>query len=117
MHEQGTCRFRNRALSPSHTGSERAAIWSRDEFGLWAAQQLEAKIQELGEDQVAAFYLPKPIQGRGWGGHTADTTAGDQGVSGQVRPFLLVMDEVDLRLRPAPVSGFGSSTTTLKPDL
>ena len=37
---------------------------SPDEFGLWAAQQLEAKIQELGEDQVAAF-IAEPMIGAG----------------------------------------------------
>ena len=35
-----------------------------DEFGLWAARQLEAKIQEVGEDNVAAF-IAEPIQGAG----------------------------------------------------
>jgi len=35
-----------------------------EEFGLWAARQLEAKIIELGEDQVAAF-IAEPIQGAG----------------------------------------------------
>jgi putrescine aminotransferase len=34
------------------------------EFGLWAARQLEAKIAELGEDNVAAF-IAEPIQGAG----------------------------------------------------
>ena len=37
---------------------------SPDEFGIWAAQQLEAKILELGIDQVAAF-IAEPIQGAG----------------------------------------------------
>lgn len=35
-----------------------------DEFGLWAARQLEAAIDELGEDKVAAF-IAEPIQGAG----------------------------------------------------
>lgn len=34
------------------------------EFGLWAARQLEAKIAELGEENVAAF-IAEPIQGAG----------------------------------------------------
>ena len=37
---------------------------SADEFGLWAAEQLEKKILELGEDTVAAF-IAEPIQGAG----------------------------------------------------
>lgn len=37
---------------------------SADEFGLWAAEQLEKKILELGEDTIAAF-IAEPIQGAG----------------------------------------------------
>jgi putrescine aminotransferase len=37
---------------------------SADEFGVWAAEQLEKKILELGEDAVAAF-IAEPIQGAG----------------------------------------------------
>ncbi|SDU32042.1 aspartate aminotransferase family protein [Halopseudomonas salegens] len=37
---------------------------SPEDFGIWAAQQLEAKILELGVDQVAAF-IAEPIQGAG----------------------------------------------------
>ncbi|WP_263261413.1 aspartate aminotransferase family protein [Pseudomonas sp. RIT-PI-S] len=35
-----------------------------EEFGVWAANQLEEKILEVGEDQVAAF-IAEPIQGAG----------------------------------------------------
>ncbi|MGE8392098.1 aspartate aminotransferase family protein [Pseudomonas sp. BIGb0427] len=35
-----------------------------DEFGVWAAEQLEKKILEVGEDKVAAF-IAEPIQGAG----------------------------------------------------
>ncbi|WP_161893417.1 aminotransferase class III-fold pyridoxal phosphate-dependent enzyme, partial [Pseudomonas juntendi] len=35
-----------------------------DEFGVWAAEQLEQKILEVGEDNVAAF-IAEPIQGAG----------------------------------------------------
>ena len=37
---------------------------SPDEFGIWAAEQLEKKILEVGEDKVAAF-IAEPIQGAG----------------------------------------------------
>ncbi|MDP3976736.1 MAG: aspartate aminotransferase family protein [Pseudomonas sp.] len=37
---------------------------SPDEFGIWAADQLEKKILEVGEDNVAAF-IAEPIQGAG----------------------------------------------------
>ncbi|EME5145160.1 TPA: aspartate aminotransferase family protein [Pseudomonas aeruginosa] len=35
-----------------------------DEFGVWAAEQLEKKILEVGEENVAAF-IAEPIQGAG----------------------------------------------------
>lgn len=37
---------------------------SPEEFGLWAARDLERKLDELGEDRVAAF-IAEPIQGAG----------------------------------------------------
>lgn len=37
---------------------------SEAEFGVWAAEQLEKKILEVGEDNVAAF-IAEPIQGAG----------------------------------------------------
>ena len=37
---------------------------SPDEFGIWAANELEKKILEVGEDKVAAF-IAEPIQGAG----------------------------------------------------
>lgn len=37
---------------------------SQDEFGVWAAEQLEKKILELGVDTVGAF-IAEPIQGAG----------------------------------------------------
>ena len=37
---------------------------SPDEFGIWAAEQLEKKILEVGVDKVAAF-IAEPIQGAG----------------------------------------------------
>jgi putrescine aminotransferase len=37
---------------------------SPDEFGIWAADQLEKKILEVGEEHVAAF-IAEPVQGAG----------------------------------------------------
>ena len=37
---------------------------SPDEFGIWVARELEKKIDELGEDKIAAF-IAEPIQGAG----------------------------------------------------
>ena len=43
------------AMSPS---------MNEDDFGLWAARELERTIDEIGEDKVAAF-IAEPIQGAG----------------------------------------------------
>jgi len=47
---------------PYWFGSDRKM--SPDEFGRWAARQLEKKIEEVGVDKVAAF-VGEPIQGAG----------------------------------------------------
>lgn len=47
---------------PYWYGSDRTQ--SPDEFGIWAAEQLEQKIQEIGVDKIAAF-IAEPIQGAG----------------------------------------------------
>lgn len=47
---------------PYWYGSDRTQ--SPDEFGIWAAEQLEVKIQEIGVDKIAAF-IAEPIQGAG----------------------------------------------------
>lgn len=47
---------------PYWYGSDRSK--SPDEFGIWAAEQLEQKIQEIGIEKIAAF-IAEPIQGAG----------------------------------------------------
>ncbi|MEH6498619.1 MAG: aminotransferase class III-fold pyridoxal phosphate-dependent enzyme, partial [Pseudoalteromonas distincta] len=64
MHEQGDLPIPGIVHIPQPYWFGEGGDMEPDEFGLWAAQQLEAKIQELGEDQVAAF-IAEPIQGAG----------------------------------------------------
>jgi len=64
MHEQGGLPIPGIAHvdQPYWFGSDRSL--SADEFGLVAARSIEAKINELGADKVAAF-IGEPIQGAG----------------------------------------------------
>ncbi|MEH6566412.1 MAG: aspartate aminotransferase family protein [Halopseudomonas sp.] len=64
MHEQGDLPIPGIVHIPQPYWYGEGGDMSPDEFGVWAAQQLEAKIQELGEDKVAAF-IAEPIQGAG----------------------------------------------------
>ena len=64
MHEQGDLPIPGIVHIPQPYWFGEGGDMSPDEFGLWAARQLEAKIQELGVDQVAAF-IAEPIQGAG----------------------------------------------------
>jgi putrescine aminotransferase len=88
---------------------------SPEEFGLRIARQLEAKIDELGEDNVAAF-IAEPVQGAG-GVIVPPTTYWPeiQRICDE-RDILLILDEV--------ICGFGrtgkwfaAETYGLKPDL
>ncbi|SEH24238.1 aspartate aminotransferase family protein [Rhizobium sp. NFR12] len=71
---------------------------SPEEFGLQAARELEAKIDELGEDKVAAF-VAEPIQGAGGVIIPPDTYWPEISRICKARNILLVSDEV--------ICGFG----------
>lgn len=71
---------------------------SRDEFGLAMAAELEAKIDELGEDNVAAF-VAEPIQGAGGVIVPPDSYWPEVARICKARNILLVCDEV--------ICGFG----------
>ncbi|MBD8649860.1 aspartate aminotransferase family protein [Rhizobium sp. CFBP 13726] len=71
---------------------------SPEEFGLQAARELEAKIDELGEDKVAAF-VAEPIQGAGGVIIPPDTYWPEISRICKSRNILLVSDEV--------ICGFG----------
>jgi putrescine aminotransferase len=64
MHAQGGLPIPGIAHIEQPHGFEHGQGLSRDEFGLRAAGWLEAKILEIGADQVAAF-IGEPVQGAG----------------------------------------------------
>ncbi|MBX3624206.1 MAG: aspartate aminotransferase family protein [Rhizobacter sp.] len=64
MHEQGGLPIPGIVHIEQPFWYESDRSLSRDEFGLKAARALEAKIQEIGADKVAAF-IGEPVQGAG----------------------------------------------------
>lgn len=88
---------------------------SPEAFGLARAQELEAKILELGEDNVAAF-IAEPIQGAGGVVIPPDTYWPEiQRICDQYN-ILLVADEVICGFGRTG-EWFGSQTYNIKPDL
>ena len=88
---------------------------SPDEFGLWTANELAKKIDELGEDNVAAF-IAEPIQGAGGVIVPPDTSWPAVQKILDERDILFISDEV--------ICGFGRTgnlfgfqTYDTKPDL
>jgi len=88
---------------------------SPDEFGVWAAKELERAIDELGEDNVAAF-LAEPIQGAGGVLIPPETYWPEIKRICDEREILLVVDEVICGFGRTG-NWFGSDTYDLKPDL
>jgi putrescine aminotransferase len=64
MHEQGDLPIPGIAHIPQPYWFGEGGDLSPEEFGVWAAEQLEKKILELGVDNVGAF-IAEPIQGAG----------------------------------------------------
>lgn len=64
MHEQGDLPIPGIVHIPQPYWFGEGGDMSPDEFGIWAADQLEQKILEVGEENVAAF-IAEPIQGAG----------------------------------------------------
>lgn len=64
MHAQGDLPIPGIVHIPQPYWYGEGGDMAADEFGLWAARQLEHKILEVGADQVAAF-IAEPIQGAG----------------------------------------------------
>ncbi|UAW98577.1 aspartate aminotransferase family protein [Halopseudomonas nanhaiensis] len=88
---------------------------SPEEFGLWAARQLEAKIEEVGEDNVAAF-IAEPIQGAGGVIIPPSTYWPEIKRILDKYQILLVVDEVICGFGRTG-EWFGSQYYDLKPDL
>ncbi|WP_137886006.1 aspartate aminotransferase family protein [Pseudomonas sp. 2FE] len=64
MHEQGDLPIPGIVHIPQPYWFGEGGDMTPDEFGIWAAEQLEKKILEVGEENVAAF-IAEPIQGAG----------------------------------------------------
>ncbi len=64
MHEQGDLPIPYIDHIPQPYWFGEGGDMTPDEFGVWAAEQLDKKIQEIGADNVAAF-IAEPIQGAG----------------------------------------------------
>jgi putrescine aminotransferase len=64
MHEQGDLPIPGIVHIPQPYWFGEGGDMTPDEFGVWAAKQLEKKILELGVDNVGAF-IAEPIQGAG----------------------------------------------------
>ena len=88
---------------------------SSDEFGLWAANELAKKIDELGEDKVAAF-IAEPIQGAGGVIIPPDTYWPAVQKILDERDILFISDEVICGFGRTG-SMFGFETYQTKPDL
>jgi putrescine aminotransferase len=64
MHEQGDLPIPGIVHIPQPYWFGEGGDMTPDEFGVWAAEQLETKILELGVDNVGAF-IAEPVQGAG----------------------------------------------------
>ncbi|MEH6591392.1 MAG: aspartate aminotransferase family protein [Halioglobus sp.] len=85
------------------------------EFGIKVARELEAKIDELGEDKVAAF-IAEPIQGAGGVIVPPETYWPEIQRICDERDILLIADEVICGFGRTG-EWFGSETYGIKPDL
>ena len=88
---------------------------SVDDFGLRVARELEAKIDELGEHNVAAF-IAEPVQGAGGVIIPPDTYWPEIQRICDARDILLIADEVICGFGRTG-QWFGSETYGIKPDL
>jgi putrescine aminotransferase len=88
---------------------------SPEEFGLERARQLEAKIDELGEDRVAAF-IAEPVQGAGGVIIAPDTYWPEVMRICRERDILFIADEVICGFGRTG-NWFGSQTLDLTPDI
>ena len=86
-----------------------------DAFGLRVARELEAKIDELGEDNVAAF-IAEPVQGAGGVIIPPDSYWPEIQRICNERDILLILDEVICGFGRTG-NWFGCETYDLKPDL
>lgn len=88
---------------------------SPEEFGIRVARELDAKIEELGEDKVAAF-IAEPVQGAGGVIIPPDSYWPEIKRICDERDILLIMDEVICGFGRTG-NWFGCETYGLEPDL
>ncbi|WP_186400690.1 aspartate aminotransferase family protein [Stappia sp. P2PMeth1] len=88
---------------------------SPDEFGIWAARELERAIEAIGEDKVAAF-IAEPIQGAGGVVIPPGTYWPEVSRICREREILLVVDEVICGFGRLG-TWFGSQHYGIEPDL
>ena len=88
---------------------------SPEEFGIARARELEAKIDELGEDRVAAF-IAEPIQGAGGVIVPPDSYWPEVSRICRERDILLIVDEVITGFGRTG-NWFGTQTYDLRPDI
>ncbi|SDT20822.1 putrescine aminotransferase [Halopseudomonas xinjiangensis] len=115
MHEQGDLPIPGIVHIPQPYWYGEGGDMSEEEFGLWAARQLEEKIQQVGEENVAAF-IAEPIQGAG--GVIVPPSTYWPEIKRIVDKYqiLLVVDEVICGFGRTG-EWFGSQYYDLKPDL
>lgn len=88
---------------------------SPEDFGLERAQQLEAKIAELGEDKIAAF-IAEPVQGAGGVVIPPSTYWPEIQRICDAHDILLIVDEVICGFGRTG-NWFGSDTYGIRPDI
>ena len=115
MHEQGDLPIPGIVHIPQPYWYGEGGDMDPEEFGLWAARQLEAKIEEVGEDNVAAF-IAEPIQGAGGVIIPPDSYWPEIKRILDKYQILLVVDEVICGFGRTG-EWFGSQHFDLKPDL
>ena len=115
MHAQGGLPIPNIAYIDQPHWYDEGGDSDPNEFGLERARQLEAKIAELGEDNVAAF-IAEPIQGAGGIIIPPETYWPEIQRICDAHEILLIADEVICGFGRTG-NWFGSETLGIKPDI
>ena len=115
MHEQGDLPIPGIEHIPQPYWFGEGGDMSPDEFGVWAAGELERAIDRLGEDKVAAF-IAEPVQGAGGVIIPPDTYWPEVSRICRERGILLVADEVICGFGRLG-KWFGSQHYGIEPDL
>lgn len=115
MHAQGGLPIPNIAYIDQPHWYDEGGDSDPNEFGLERARQLEAKIAELGEDNVAAF-IAEPIQGAGGIIIPPETYWPEIQRICDAHEILLIADEVICGFGRTG-NWFGSETLGIRPDI